>query len=78
MKTINVHQAKTTLSALLRLVEDEGEVVRIARNGRPVAELGPLSHKAKKGFAWEVNPKLKAECFEDPMAPLEPEDWPGL
>jgi len=78
VKTINVHQAKTTLSALLRLVEEEGEHIRIARNGKPVAELGPLSGKASKGFTWKVNPKLKAECFEDPTTPLDPEDWPGL
>ncbi len=38
MKTVNVHEAKTTLSALLALVE-QGEEVVIARNGEPVARL---------------------------------------
>ena len=39
--TVNVYEAKTRLSALLALVEG-GEEVIIARNGRPIAMLGPL------------------------------------
>ena len=38
MKTVNVRQAKSTLSRLLDEVE-RGETVVIARNGQPVAEL---------------------------------------
>jgi prevent-host-death family protein len=38
MKTVNVHEAKSTLSRLLEDVE-RGETVVIARNGQPVAEL---------------------------------------
>ncbi len=38
MKIVNVHEAKTTLSALLTEVE-RGEEVTIARNGTPVAKL---------------------------------------
>lgn len=38
MKTVNVHEAKTSLSALLAEVE-RGEEVVIARNGQPVAKL---------------------------------------
>jgi prevent-host-death family protein len=38
MKTVNVHEAKSTLSRLLEEVE-RGETVVIARNGHPVAEL---------------------------------------
>jgi len=73
--TVNVHEAKTTLSKLLQKVEEEGEHIRIARNGKPVAELIPLS---KKRNVLKPNPKLKARCLDDPMAPLDPEDWPGL
>ena len=42
MKTVNVHEAKTTLSRLLEEVEG-GETVVIARNGKPVAELVAIS-----------------------------------
>jgi len=38
MKTVNIHEAKTTLSKLLEEVE-RGETVIIARNGKPIAEL---------------------------------------
>lgn len=38
VKTVNVHQAKSTLSALIAEVE-RGGVVRIARNGTPTVEL---------------------------------------
>ena len=40
-RLVNVHQAKTHLSALLQDVE-HGETVTIARAGRPVARLVPL------------------------------------
>ena len=38
MVTVNVHEAKTNLSRLLKQVE-AGEEVIIARNGTPVARL---------------------------------------
>lgn len=38
MRIVNIHEAKTTLSALLAEVE-EGEQVIIARNGKPIAQL---------------------------------------
>ena len=38
MKTVNVHEAKTHLSKLLGAVEN-GEVIIIARGGKPVARL---------------------------------------
>lgn len=40
MLQVNVLEAKTDLSKLLRLLETQKEdVIRIARNGKPVAEL---------------------------------------
>jgi prevent-host-death family protein len=41
VRTVNIHEAKTHLSRLIEAVE-AGEVVLIARAGRPVARLGPL------------------------------------
>jgi prevent-host-death family protein len=38
MKTVNMHEAKTTLSKLVEMVE-AGEEVMIARRGKPVAQL---------------------------------------
>jgi prevent-host-death family protein len=40
VKLVNVHEAKTHLSRLLESVE-AGEVVTIARAGKPIADLVP-------------------------------------
>jgi prevent-host-death family protein len=45
MRQVNVHEAKTELSRLLREVED-GEEIVIARAGRPVAKL--VRHEAER------------------------------
>jgi prevent-host-death family protein len=42
MKQVNIHQAKTELSKLVERVE-AGEEVLIARAGKPVAKLVPLT-----------------------------------
>jgi len=57
-RTVNMHEAKTTLS---RLVERAcaGEEIVIARNGRPLVRLVPVAAKAEpripgrsKGGVW--------------------------
>lgn len=45
MKTVNVHEAKTTLSKLLEEVE-RGETIIIARNGKPIAELSAIAKRS--------------------------------
>jgi prevent-host-death family protein len=47
MKSVNVHEAKTTLSALLAAVES-GEEITIARHGVPVARLVPIARAAER------------------------------
>ena len=44
---VGVHEAKTQLSRLLRIVES-GEEVVIARDGRPVARLVPVPASATR------------------------------
>jgi prevent-host-death family protein len=74
MITVNTHEAKSKLSSLLVAVEERGETVRICRNGKPVAELGPI--RAVRN-PLETNPRLSGvQYFEDPMAPASEEDWP--
>ncbi|HLX62217.1 MAG TPA: type II toxin-antitoxin system prevent-host-death family antitoxin [Planctomycetota bacterium] len=63
MKQVNVHEAKSSLSKLLRLAE-KGERVLIARSGKPVAELKVLSPKQagarkKRAFGgWEEQKEM--------------------
>lgn len=47
MEVVNIHQAKTNLSALIQKVLN-GEKIIIARNNLPVAELVPLVTEKKK------------------------------
>ncbi|HEY6393213.1 MAG TPA: type II toxin-antitoxin system prevent-host-death family antitoxin [Bryobacteraceae bacterium] len=44
---VNIHEAKTQLSRLLKQVEAGQEVI-IAKSGRPVAKLAPLMPEIKK------------------------------
>ena len=74
MISVNTHEAKSKLSALLASVEETGAIVIICRNGKPVAELRPVS-LVEDPLA--VDPELAAiEFREDPVAPLTEEDWP--
>ncbi len=74
MITVNIHEAKTKLSALLRLVEEKGDFIRICRNGRPVADIRPIDIVNKP---LEQNPELMGVMFnENPVLPLKNEDWP--
>ena len=41
-RKINIHEAKTNLSAVLTQIEKTGNKVLICRNGKPVAELSPI------------------------------------
>lgn len=72
--TVSIHEAETTLSALLKDVEQGRYHVRICRNGEPVADLVPAkTHKDR----LVQSPELSGIKFnEDPMAPLQPEEWP--
>jgi len=58
---INIHAAKTHLSRLVARAE-KGERIVIARNGKPVAQLGP----APKNKSWKLagdDPLLNLERF---------------
>jgi prevent-host-death family protein len=47
MKTVGVHKAKTTLSALLAKVE-QGERIVITRHGKPIAQLTRIEPKPQR------------------------------
>ena len=68
MDLVNVHQAKTHLSRLLDRVA-AGEQIMIAKNGKPVAKLVPLTVVARRPGRL----KGKMRIAPDFDAPL-PED----
>jgi prevent-host-death family protein len=47
VSTVNIHEAKTQLSQLLKQVE-AGEEIIIAKSGLPVAKLSPMTPKTKE------------------------------
>ena len=69
MKTVNVHEAKTTLSQLIEAVE-AGEEIIIARAGKPVAQLRPLTKRRpiKFGVLKGKIPKRLLEEIEKPLS----------
>ena len=70
MVTVNMHEAKTRLSELVRLVES-GEKVVLARNGTPVAELVPASGPKKRvGGFWKGQVWMSPD-FDAPLPEFE-------
>lgn len=82
--TVNIHEAKTHFSKLLARV-DKGEVVIIARAGKPVARLMPIEEKKPdrpigkfKGKIWiapdfdELPEEFLEAFYEGPVFPDTP------
>jgi antitoxin (DNA-binding transcriptional repressor) of toxin-antitoxin stability system len=71
---INIHEAKTKLSAVLAEIEKTGNSVLICRNGMPVAELGPVKkHGGGRLGKHPVMSKIRVDY--DPIEALESEEW---
>jgi len=71
MVQVNMHEAKTRLSQLVRLAE-QGQRVVIARGGVPVVELVPLESAQidRRGGQWKRKARIGAD-FDEPMPELE-------
>ena len=75
MITVNIHEAKTKLSALLRDIEENNETVLICRAGKPVAEL--QRPKARNTVdPLKMHPELMGKILYDPTEALAEKDWP--
>jgi antitoxin (DNA-binding transcriptional repressor) of toxin-antitoxin stability system len=71
--SVNIHEAKTDLSRLIREVEKGARVI-ICRNGEPVAELGkPTPRKRRK---LKAIPELKVTWTVPHDQLSTPEDFP--
>ena len=67
MKSVNVHEAKTNLSELLKKVE-AGEEIVIARAGKPVARLVPASGvRSKRTLGTARGLVTMSDDFNDPL-----------
>lgn len=72
-KLVNIHEAKSRLSELLKDVE-AGEQVYICRDGKPVAELRKIDEirEPLKKYKQISNVKF----YQDPSLPVDEEGWP--
>jgi prevent-host-death family protein len=61
---VNIHAAKTRLSRLVARAE-KGERIVIARNGKPVAQLGPAPRRKASNIPPD-DPLLSLEKFAVP------------
>lgn len=67
MAKVNIYEAKTQLSRLVERAA-RGETIVIARNGRPMAALGPVTD-APPGGAREFG------FLKDEWPPVTEKDW---
>jgi prevent-host-death family protein len=74
-ETVNIHEAKTHFSKLLRRVS-EGEEIVIARAGKPVARLAPIAPaKSKKRVPGIDKGKIWMAKDFNSMSKRELDDW---
>jgi len=77
MIAVNMHEAKTRLSELVRAVEDRDEVVVICRDGIEVAEIRRRS-KRRRARILEPDPRFHVTFAPGytPTEPLADDEWP--
>ena len=76
MITVNMHEAKTRLSELVKAVEEKAETVIICRHGQPIAEIRKSPEPPIDRLT--PHPELKPTFINyDPTEPLAEDEWPS-
>ena len=77
MITVNMHEAKTRLSELVKAVEERGEIVVLCRDGREVAEIRCRVKRRKvRDLAPDPRFHVKFSRGYHPDEPLAEDEWP--
>jgi antitoxin (DNA-binding transcriptional repressor) of toxin-antitoxin stability system len=75
--TVNMHDAKTRLSELVKAVEERDEIVVLCRDGREVAE---IRRRVKRRRVRNLTPsaRFRVEFAPGyrPTEPLAEDEWP--
>jgi len=75
--TVNMHEAKTRLSELVKAVEERNETVVLCRNGHEVAE---IRRRVKRRATRDLTPvpRFRPELAPRyrPTEPLTDDEWP--
>ena len=74
----NMHEAKTHLSRLVRAVVEDGEIVILKQNGKPVAEIHPHRPASQPVRRLTPDPALRVMFAPgyDPTEPASEDEWP--
>jgi len=77
MITVNMHEAKTRLSELVKAVEERNEVVVLCRDGREIAE---IRRRARRRQVRNLTPDSRFQVDfmpgYRPTEPLADDEWP--
>ena len=73
-KKINIYEAKSVFSSLIKEVAESQSVVTICRNGQPVVDMVP--HRAAITRLRPLHELKGAKYNVDPVAGLDESDWP--
>lgn len=76
MITVNMHDAKTRLSELVKAVEERNETVVLCRDGHQVAEIRRIKRRATRHL--KPDPRFNVEFAPGyhPTESLSDEEWP--
>ena len=76
MQTIKASEFKARCLALMDEVARTGNPIRVTKNGKPVAELRPVTpERPASPFGWH---KGKVRELGDIMAPIDADAWEAL
>lgn len=77
MITVNMHEAKTRLSELVKAVEERNETVVLCRDGRAVAEIRRHgTRRAARSLAPDPRFRVEFAAGYRPAEPLTEDEWP--
>jgi antitoxin (DNA-binding transcriptional repressor) of toxin-antitoxin stability system len=76
MISVNMHEAKSRLSELVKAVEDSNEVIVLCRNGVAVAEIKAPSKRKIDRLTPHPDLRVKLHPSFDPTEQATEEDWP--
>jgi antitoxin (DNA-binding transcriptional repressor) of toxin-antitoxin stability system len=78
MITVNMHDAKTRLSELVKAVEEKNEVVVLCRDGEEIAE---IRRRPKRPRLRDLKPdrrfRVQFRRGYRPDEPLSQDEWPA-
>ena len=78
MISVNMHEAKTRLSELVKAVEERNETVVLCRDGREVAEIRRRPpRRPRRNLSPDAQFRVELAPGYEPAEPLTDDEWPA-